>query len=448
MPKNLWKALAADRVDHGELQQVIQRHFSSSSQPGVREITYPGEDCYALKLIFNKEDRLTRLEAGPAFTTELEQKLQRAIDAALLTAAPGRVCRNVLFANFKLTGSWRYHDWFQLTPVPATAPQLNCLVGDHPFVLEVRVPGSPDPLITSYRAGLACHEVAMIVTGFVESSIRGLATRPFYGFWTRLPDKEIAYLYPEYPAVVEGWADAFSVPGDPALVVSSRDLFGLFGRNAGAPLSIPAELEETLDRFQSLDRERKNQTLRACYWIHRASASFLESFAQSFLAVITAAETLMRADDVKVCGDCGQLRYGLRRSFAAFLDRVAPLDELTPLRAGDRRRFRERLKDLNDARSKMAHGGDLSARDGFGNAFAPSWSHEDSDLRVLLRVMPLVLSAWVRSQPDTVTLSQTWPNLERVLRWIAARAGRLHQSLLGLCEKLGPKTSKTGNRHG
>jgi hypothetical protein len=54
MPKNLWKPLAADRVNHGELQQVIQRHFPSSSQPTLREITYPGEDRYALKFIFNR----------------------------------------------------------------------------------------------------------------------------------------------------------------------------------------------------------------------------------------------------------------------------------------------------------------------------------------------------------------------------------------------------------
>jgi hypothetical protein len=80
----------------------------------------------------------------------------------------------------------------------------------------------------------------------------------------------------------------------------------------------------------------------------------------------------MEGNDLRVCGDCGQLRYGLRKRFAAFLDQFVALDDLTPMRAGDRRRFRERLKDLYDTRSKMAHGGDLSSRDGFGNAFAPS----------------------------------------------------------------------------
>lgn len=439
MARSLWKSLAADSVHHDELQQVIQRHFPSASQPGLREIIYPGEERYAVKLVFNKKDELTGIEAGPLLTVELEQKLRRAVEDALLTTAPDRVCRHVLFASFKLTGCWRYRDWFQLTPVPRNAPQLHCVFGDHPLVLEVRLATSPDPLIMGVRATRILHEVAMLVAGFVESSIHGLVIRPFYGNWTRLPGKEgeTAYLYPQYPAVMDEWADEFSPQAELAPVMPSNALFGLFGRNAGVPLCIPAELEETLDRFLSLGAERRKQTLRACYWIHRASWSFLESFSQSFLAVVSAAETLMEANDLQVCGDCGQLRYGLRKRFAAFLDRFVPLDDLTPMRAGDRRRFRERLKDLYDARSKMAHGGDLSSRDGFGNAFAPSVSHEDGDLRILLRVMPLAMSTWVRSQPRAVKQTRTWPRVERGFRWIAAHVGRLHCRLLRMCERFG-----------
>ena len=145
----LWTALSADRVDHSELQQVIQRHFPSASQPGLREIVYPGDDPYAIKLIYSKDDQLDDIEAGPLLTKELEGNSAGRSRKRCSQPAGYRVHRHVLFADHKLTGSWRYRDWFQLLPVPPSAPQLDCVFGDHPFTLEVRVAASRDSGITN-----------------------------------------------------------------------------------------------------------------------------------------------------------------------------------------------------------------------------------------------------------------------------------------------------------
>src|ERR1700733_13410062 len=91
MSRNLWPTLHADQVDHAELQQVIQRHFPSASQPGLREIVYPGEDPFAIKLVYAKTDQLSAIEAGPLLTPEVEEKLSRAVAEALLAPAGYKV---------------------------------------------------------------------------------------------------------------------------------------------------------------------------------------------------------------------------------------------------------------------------------------------------------------------------------------------------------------------
>ncbi|MGP0073545.1 MAG: hypothetical protein ACLPWF_16645 [Bryobacteraceae bacterium] len=399
----LWTALSADRVDHGELQQVIQRHFPSASQPRLREIVYPGDEPHAVKLVYSKTDQLVGIEAGEALTPELEGQLSRAVADALFEPAGYRVQRHVLFADHKLTGSWRYRDWFQVLPVPPSAPQLDCVFGDHPLTHEVRVAASRDSGITNLRASRAMREVLLLLGGLAESSVHGLAGRAFHGSWVSLPGeaRQTAYLYPAYPAPAPHSSDGFSAPGAPAPVIPSHDLFGIFGGHAGQPLCIPGELAETIDRYLALDAEARERVLRACYWVQRANRSFPESFSQSFLAVITVAETLMETAK-EICPGCGQNQYRLRSSFAAFLDAYVPLDQLTARLAGHPQSFRERLKALYDSRSKITHGSDLPGRDGLAGGFVPGANTEDSDLRTLLRIMPLAVGAWVRERETQV----------------------------------------------
>src|SRR5580698_5889666 len=97
MPHRLWSALAADRVDHFELQRVIQTHFASASQSGSHEIIYPGGERWALKLVFSKSDALIDIEPGVLLTPELEQDLSEAVAAKLLVNDGLRIFRRVFF---------------------------------------------------------------------------------------------------------------------------------------------------------------------------------------------------------------------------------------------------------------------------------------------------------------------------------------------------------------
>ena len=402
MPRSLWTTFAADRLDQRELQRILQRHFPSGSQPGIREVVYPGETAYAIKLRFSKNDILLDIEAGPLLTAELEARLTNAIQDAQVNLGP-RVFREVLFADHKLLGSWRYKDRFQITPVSLQAPQLNCLIGDHPFVLEIKKDCSKDGFITNMRTAQTMRNTELLLAGLVNDSVHVLMARSVYGYWVRLPGDEYrpAYRQPYYHCDGLESTDDFSPPSALAPVLPARELYEPYSMSAGTPFSIPDGLTEVVDIFYSLSGEVQERFLRSCYWLQRANRSFVESFSAAFMAVITAAEVLFEGRPIEVCDHCLQPRYQLRSSFAQLLETYVPLDECTS-RTKNGKTFQARLKHLYDARSKITHGGNLRGWDAKSHAFTPLETQDDDDLRALLRVMPCALANWLRAQSVSV----------------------------------------------
>lgn len=398
MPRSLFNEFAADRLDHRALQNIIQRHFPSGSQPGVREVVYPGDGEPAIKLLFSKNDTLVGIEAGPGLSAALEATLTTALAEALVETGP-RVFRSVRFADYKLTGTWRYKDQFQILPIPAQAPQLNCMIGDHPFLLEVKVRCSKDWCVTSQRATDATRTAELLLAGLVNNSIHALTARSLYGYWVRPPGndyKATAYLQPYYYCDIPT-SDDFSPAIPLAPVAPAHEIFGPYGMNAGTPLYIPNGLTQTLDLYHGQARDVQEQFLRSCYWLRQANRLFLDSFSAAFMAVITAAEALFAAPPASTCATCGQAQYHLRTSFAQLLETFVPLAATTSSGYAGKPSFQARLKHLYDTRSQITHGSDVRGWD-TADAFTPLQSQDDDDLRTLLRIMPLALTNWLQEQ--------------------------------------------------
>ncbi len=400
MSRCLWDAFAADRVDHRELQQLIARRFPSGSQAGRHEIVYPGDGEYAIKLVFTEHDRLRAIEPGPSLTPALEHSIATTITDALLTTAEHRIIRRVLFAHHKLAGYWRYKDQFQVLPVPPSTPQINAVFGDHPFVLEVLVPASPDSSITQMRADRLLRDTELLLAGLVNSSIRALTRRGFYGRWVLVPgaDRACAYLQDYFDATDLPKENAFSPPGIPAPIISPYDLFGPNGLFAGQPLSFPAGLPELLELVEGLPRRRREQLLRACYWVQLANRLLLESFSAAYLAIVTAAEVLFPEASPERCPTCKQHQYRLRHRFATFLEQHVPLAPLTSAGYRDVPSFLARLRLLYDARSGITHGSELRGWDRPTSGFTPGRNEDDGDLRTLVRILQFALGAWLVQQ--------------------------------------------------
>jgi hypothetical protein len=188
-----------------------------------------------------------------------------ALANALIETGP-QVFRSVRFADYKLTGSWRYKDEFQILPVPAEAPQLNGLIGDHPFLLEVKIAGSKDGFLTSQRAADAMRTAELLLAGLVNNSIHPLTTRSMYGYWvcpTGKDNRATAYLQPHYHCDMPH-SDELSPAATLAPIAASREIFGPYGVSAGT-LCIPEGLTDTLDKYKRLSGDVQKQFLRSCY---------------------------------------------------------------------------------------------------------------------------------------------------------------------------------------
>ncbi len=246
--RSLWEVFCVDRLPTWELQGLIQRHFRSARQPGKRTVVYPGEGDYAIKLTFSAQDRLVGVEAGPSLTATLEASIAKTISDALARTG-AKVFRGVLFAAHKLAGSWRYRDSLQIVPVPSGAPQLDCVFGDHPFILEIKIECSKDNLVTNSRANRALHDTELLLAGLVNHSVRRLPQRGLYGHWVRLPDNSTAYLYAGYHCDTPSSPDDFSTAETCAPVLPFHDLYGL---QADVPFAVPDELAKLLDVYHAL----------------------------------------------------------------------------------------------------------------------------------------------------------------------------------------------------
>jgi len=394
--RSLWKSFSADQVDHADLQHIIQPHFRSGSQPGEREVVYPGEEPHAIKLRFAKDDRLTDITAGPALTSDCEAAIVGAINDALTSDGP-RVFRHVLFAGHKLTGSWRYKDNFQVTPVPSDAPQIECLIGDHPFILESKVTSVKDGFVKSRRASQVLREHELLLAGLVNTSIHELPAKSLYGYWVQLPNEgyETAYLMPGYRYDAPQGLEDFIPVASSAPVLSAAEIFGPYSMSAGTPFSIPNDLADTLDTYYTLPPRTQTQFVRSCYRLQYANQALFQSNSAAFVAVITAAEVLFPQAPAEKCSACGQSRYRLRSAFARLLE--SSLAALTRRHIGVNRSVQTRLKHLYDSRSKITHGIELRGWDSiFG--FTPRGCQDDDDLRTLLHVMPFTLAEWINEQ--------------------------------------------------
>ena len=99
--------LHGDEVDQSELEEVLSRHFGTSTASSPDTIQYPGTADFALELRY-EDGQLVEIVAGPALTRLELTGVRERIEAELLTATGTAVGRVVLFASVPMTGYFRY----------------------------------------------------------------------------------------------------------------------------------------------------------------------------------------------------------------------------------------------------------------------------------------------------------------------------------------------------
>jgi hypothetical protein len=321
---------------------------------------------------------------------------------ALLVDKPNRVWTNTTFSSVPVTGWWRYRDRFQILPVPAGAPTLSQLVGDHPFILEVSYPGAPDWPVDAKRARTATREVNRLLAGLLldVDDRTGHFSR---SEWVYVPvETEGAPLrldtrFAQLGYALEGlqvkrpnFSDA---SGDyPSIThLPDSDYYGRRGIAVDDTLALPRSIEVLLDRYFAADPATQERVQRWCHWLNHSRQVWALSASASHIAVIQAVEALMPAPTSGTrCECCGLIQgAGPTQRFAEFLDEFAPGPEQA-----------EGRKELYALRSALSHGGKLLSGELAGAAFSdftPKTWEERSKLDLAHRLARIVGVNWLMS---------------------------------------------------
>jgi len=381
-------------VDSYEVHRVIRLECLAAIQESPGEILCGPEkvDCsdFALRLKFSKDDALTAVEAGPANSPELFDRIRARIREAILNPGPVAVFSKVLFAERKLKGIYRYRDLAQILPMPPGSPQPSAAT-DYPLRLELKLHVSEDPVISQIRFVRYARRWELLLCGLVSNRIHQIDTG---AHWVMMGSgacvQALAHYEPMgFPQSAE-FTDLAMFPR--AQTDDPRILFGPPTRAHGEPLSIPSNLPDILDAFWA-SADRQEQFLRACYWLQKADLARTNAFSPTFLALVAAAETLFESHKGN-CDRCGQETYKLRSRFEDFLQKHLSPEMLSYASLPGQKPFLERLKLLYDHRSQIAHGTVLSGYDG-DYQFAPRQNLEVRDVAVLSQVLPAAMGKWM-----------------------------------------------------
>jgi len=403
--QDLWTSLLADQVPEDELQSVLNMHFGGSRQVDESRIEFSrhseeGEDHVALILTY-KAATLQKIDAGPALTAEdVAQVSQRVRQASL--GDEFEVDRTWLFSSLRVDGWWRFQDRLQILPPPANAPSIPYAVGMHPFVLEVAVRKSEDPLIRQIRWHRAQREAGLLLGVFIHGNLR-LPVEVSTKHWMLVPEgsleapASVASRYLQEGFVVDGFllaAPAFAPTEAMPAIPTADDVryYSVAGLEAGKKMILPESLATLLTAYYSLTAASRRAFLRSCYWFHHSRVVYSVSGSASYLALISAIESLSPDEHGPPCPnpDCQKpLGKGPTARFRDFLETFAPGLATKPQRG--------RLYEL---RSQLVHGGHLMRRDVEGGwaGLRPDATAEMTDADRAAMVTRIALISWLIGQ--------------------------------------------------
>ncbi len=381
--RNLLSDLLPSGVQAEEFCYAILCFFNSgNNEPVQGEITYPNDPEYTLRLKFSvRGDEISGAFAGPKLSEEIFEKLRQFL-VELFKEKSRRVGVQFFFSRRKVLGRWRYKDWFQILPVPPTAPQVEWQLAAHPFIVEVKFSSTANVFVDSIRASCEASRIELLLNTLLGPAITHISGRmigPHGNTWVVVPhvgettQQHIAYCQQMYlcDEVKGGTEDFSSVQGIlPLPEVPASDYDAQKTRHLGDPLNIPDDLGQSLDRFFSLTSKRQKQFMNACYWL--SQANYTISYSTMFLTAIQAIEVLVETPrGGSSCDKCGKaLGPGRTKLFEEFLNKFAP-DVSDEAGRGE----------LYNTRSNLTHGFSppfLIDRDVSG--FSRPQVHQQSDL--------------------------------------------------------------------
>ncbi|HWS85200.1 MAG TPA: hypothetical protein VN207_13175 [Ktedonobacteraceae bacterium] len=294
-------------VEPQELFCILLNHFSHAEGMKFQK---PGTQ-HSLEITSDEAGNIKRIRLSKNFPSSELEEIEKKIQDTLLTEHGMNICQTICFCHTKITGYFKYKDLFQILPLPNyTAPSFPPIT-DHPFILEFSYKASLDPFVDSTRKIEKVVTYTRVLNLLVDQAIlsgRGYSQSKWV-FNTKDPSTvtewaSLGYVDPTLKETMETFS---AVDGlRPIVQVPSLKYYhlGYPPEPSSEPLSLPDNLEQSLDKAFGLDQSTRSKFFMACSWYAQYHPIVEASHSSAFIALVTALECL--AQEEEVCTGCHQ----------------------------------------------------------------------------------------------------------------------------------------------
>lgn len=303
-----------------------------------------------------------------------------------------------LFSHRPIQGAIGFDGWFQIVPAPADAPQPSNGWGDYVGVLEVKVDGSPLPMIVGKRAYRQARIIELLLAALTTGGFH-LSSGSSRSFWVLDPSDEWRPKHMQQGYSFDGIAGTISEfsdisPLESIELVETNTYYANRSQGASDASILPETFPFLIQKFNSLSPDGQDKTLRAAYWIKHSEEVWPLSRSAAFIALVSAIECLLPSDleIAPPCSNCGRTTSaGPTQRFADFVDSL--VKDAVP---------RKQRLEFYNRRSRMVHGNRIARNDDFDLASVdPLRLSEDGEHRWLSAICELrfTIGTWP-SRPD------------------------------------------------
>ena len=348
--------------DSYELRLLLDKHIGgpgqydkSAGSPNKLYLPLARQSC-RIALTF-RDKKIVAIEPGPAFDSAEWNRMSKEITESLV--GPVKIGRDFSFSGFRVQGSWRgLHSGVQILPPPNTAPRAPVELAEHPFILEFPIVVSDSWPLTNHRRMRQHRKLTLLLNVLLRGGTSLQPRQPRH-FWANIAWEQ------KGPQI--GWVQEFFFAelGDPVIDVASvlageqleeiapEEYYAQAGHD-GQGLRVPADLDESINRYLQLDEANRLKFDRAAFWMDMADRQWTVSVSSSFASLVSAVEALTDRGTThrvycKLCkSECQHEMPGATERFRAFFEEFASGASL-----------RNRRNQMYSLRSGILHGSDL-----------------------------------------------------------------------------------------
>jgi hypothetical protein len=399
------KLLKWQNLDSTELRILLHEIIGGMGQadlgvskPSKFYLPMAGPSCRVVLRFKGK--RIVAIEPGEAFDAAQWREISKEIEHSVL-AGPTKVGREYSFSGRRVTGSWRgKHTGVQILPAPAGAPSAPVESADHPFILEFPLTVASRDSVTEYRRLRKHRDLTLLLNILLVGGAKST------GFWSTHSwafdpadlSQNSKWLQQGFDAPLAPFLiDELSEPAAGQLEELAPAEYEKVLGHDGEGLRVPSDLDQSICSYEALSAPNRVKFDRAAFWLGIASGMRDVSISASFVAFVSAIESLTsrgKHHDFKFCPICGKSGthevLSLSKLFKNFLATYAP----DPSLAKDRDR-------MYGLRSSIVHGSDVMELDQSIPimGWSPWGSKEDELYNGMWQVTRTALRNWLKSPP-------------------------------------------------